>query len=65
MTEAEFLAIDAVLEYACVLNGEAAALIAAASSGQSAEIEARLWTCRRILTAAIEAWREAAPRDAE
>ncbi len=59
MNDARLIAADAVLEYASIMNAETAALIAAAASGDPAAIEARLWTCRRTLTAAILAWREA------
>ncbi len=65
MTDDQLLAADAVLEYASRLNAEVAALIAASSVADPAEIEARLWTCRKTLAAAIKSWREAIPREAE
>jgi hypothetical protein len=61
-TPAQVQALDAVLEFASVLSVESAALIAAAASADMAGTEARLWTCRRTLTAAITSWREAVPR---
>lgn len=61
-TDAELLACDAVLECASALSIESAALIAASASADIAAVEARLWTCRRVLTTAITSWREAVPQ---
>lgn len=60
-TDAQFLALDAVLESASMLCIESAALIAAAAGADIAATEARLWTCRRVLTAAVASWREVIP----
>jgi hypothetical protein len=60
-TDAQIQAFDAVLELASVLSVESAALIAASASADIAATEARLWTCRRTLAAAIVSWREAIP----
>lgn len=61
LADAELIAMDAVAEAAAVLNGQSAALLAAAASGNAPEIEARLWLCRRALLAAISSWREVTP----
>ncbi|CAJ0867533.1 hypothetical protein AMST5_01963 [freshwater sediment metagenome] len=61
LNDAELLACDAVLECASALSVESAALIAASAGADLAGVEARLWTCRRVLTAAITSWREAVP----
>jgi hypothetical protein len=61
-SDAQIQAFDAVLELASMLSVESAALIAASASGDIAATEARLWTCRRTLAAAITSWREAVPR---
>ena len=58
---AQLMACDAVIEFSSLLSVESAALIAAAASADIAAVEARLWTCRRVLTAAITSWREAVP----
>lgn len=60
-SEAELIALDVVVDFASALCGESAALLAAAASADVAATEARLWTCRRTLSAAIESWREAVP----
>lgn len=62
LSDAELLACDAVTEGAGLLLQQSAALLAAASAGDLVETEARLWTCRRVLTTAITSWREAVPQ---
>ena len=59
------LACDAVLEIASALIPILTALIAAAACADVAEVEARLWEMRRLLTAAIVSWREAVPAHIE
>lgn len=59
--DAELLSLDAVVDFAGELCQQAAALLAAAASADLPATEARLWTCRRVLTAAITSWREAVP----
>lgn len=61
LPDAQLIACDAVVDFASVLCSESAALLAAAASADVAAVEARLWTCRRALTAAISTWREAVP----
>lgn len=61
LSDAQLIACDAVVDFASILCGESAALLAAAASADVAATEARLWTCRRTLAAAIESWREAVP----
>lgn len=61
-SDAQIQAFDAVLELASMLSVESAALIAASASADIAATEARLWTCRQTLAAAITSWREAVPR---
>ena len=59
--DAELIALDAVIDFAGVLCQQSAALLAAAASADLAATEAHLWTCKRVLTAAIASWREAVP----
>lgn len=61
LSDAEVIACDAVAECAARLSTEALRLFDAASQADVAETEARLWTCRRLLTVAIKTWREIVP----
>ncbi|MGE4172606.1 MAG: hypothetical protein AB7F41_09015 [Methylocystis sp.] len=60
-TDAQLIACDAIVEFASILCGESAALLAAAAAADVAAVEARLWTSRRTLTTAIHSWRESVP----
>lgn len=61
MADSQLIACDAIVEFAGILCCESAALLAASAACDVSAVEARLWTCRRVLTAAIATWREAVP----
>lgn len=60
-TDAQLLACDFVAQAGIELAQQVAALVSAASVGDVAGVEARLWCVRRILLVATRSWREAVP----